>query len=312
VFNLFVISIFWSFNSDFFNASQAKRLYGTIAAGGSAGAVVGPMIATILVGKIGVTSLLLISLGFMILATFFVFQMAKIGVLNGKGDMVLSMKGSIWDGLRLIAKSPMLKQISLFILLYSTISTFLYFEQAHIVSNAFTSSADRASYFGTRDLLVSIVTLSLQFFLTEKIIRKWGVVFCLILVPTVSILAFFSLSISQSVYLLLGIQIVYGSLNLSIQRPTREVLFTSVSVEEKYRSKNFIDTAVYRGGDAVGGWLFTGISYLMGSLQAITLAAIPLALAWMAVGLKTGKLFNRTTSNSYETSIEVIAAKKSA
>lgn len=310
VFSIFAISIFWGFNSDIFDSAQAKRLYGPIAAGGSAGAIVGPAVATILVGKIGVTSLLLVSLGFMVLATLFAFQMAKMS--KGKVKFIPSLNTSAWHGLRMILKSPMLKQISLFILLYSSISTILYFEQAHIVSNAFPSSSDRTAFFGTRDLLINIITLILQFFLTEKIIRKWGIIFCLILVPSLSVLSFLSLSLSQSVYLLLGIQIAYRSLNFSVQRPTREILFTEATAEERYRSKNFMDTAVYRGGDAMSAWLFAGLFSVIGSLQIMALVTIPLAVTWVAVGLKTGRLFNRKTSTVYEIKNEIILTKKSA
>jgi len=312
VFSIFAISIFWSFNSDIFNSDQAKRFYGPIAAGGSAGAIFGPTIAALFAGKIGVTNLLLISLGFMVLATFLAFQMAKMRKSQKEAKLVPSLNAGSWDGLRLILKSSFLKQISLFILLYTSISTILYFEQAHIVSNAFSSSADRTAFFGTRDLLTNIITLILQFFLTERIIRKWGVVFCLILVPLVSVLSFLSLSLSQSMYLILGIQVAYRSLNFSVQRPTREILFTVVTAEERYKSKNFMDTAVYRGGDAMSGWLFAGLSSVVGSLQVVAFIAIPLALSWVVVGLKTGRLFNRKNSTVYEIKNEIIITKKSA
>ncbi|MEP1094686.1 MAG: MFS transporter [Cyclobacteriaceae bacterium] len=312
VFNLFVISIFWSFNSDFFTSDQAKRLYGPITAGGSSGAIAGPVIATFFVGTIGVTSLLLISFVFMTLATLCAIQMTKVEGLSNERKLVTSMNGNIWEGLRLISRSPILKQICLFVLLYTTISTFLYFEQAHIISKAFSSSSDRTAYFGARDLLVNVFTLIFQFFLTGKIVRKWGVIFCLMLVPALSAFSFLSLSLSQSVYLLLVIQVVYGSLNFAVQRPTREMLFTSVTAEERYRSKNFIDTAVYRGGDAIGSWLFTGLSQVVGSLQIIAFVTIPIALTWVAVGFKAGKLFNYKTRKFHETSNEVIITKKSA
>lgn len=311
VFNLFVISIFWSFNSDVFGTRQARRLYGPIAAGGSSGALAGPAIAAFLAGTVGVNNLLLIASGFMLLATFFVIKLAKSRKPTAE-PLHTKMSGGLFEGLRLIMQSPLLKQISLFLLLYTTLSTILYFEQAHIVSQAFSSSSDRTSYFGFQDLFVNAITLFLQFFVTEKVMRKKGIIFCLMLVPVITSLGFFSLGLSQSVYLLFGIQVLYRSFNFSIQRPAREVLFTSVSVEERYRSKNFIDTVVYRGGDAASGWLFTGLSSLVGSIQNIAFITIPVAVAWAAAGFRTGKLFNHKIHTLNEESIEPVVAQKSA
>ncbi|WP_350206121.1 MFS transporter [Ekhidna sp.] len=311
VFNLFVISIFWSFNADIFSSDQAKRLYGPIAAGGSSGAIFGPIITSFLAGQIGVTNLLLISVLLLGLATYCLKQLIKHASIREERKLLAPIKGSIWEGLKLMIQSPYLKQIGLFVLLYTCISTFLYFEQAHIISVAFADSEDRTSYFGFRDLLVNSSTLFLQFFITERILRKAGIIFCLILVPIVALFGFLSLGISQSVVVLLIVQVLYRSLNFSIQRPSREVLFTKVSVQEKYNAKNFIDTALYRGGDALSGWLFAGLSALT-SLQAISFLAIPLAVTWALAGLKSGRLFNSMTINLDKKELQDVITKKSA
>ncbi|WP_421763352.1 NTP/NDP exchange transporter [Ekhidna sp.] len=311
VFNLFVISIFWSFNADIFSSDQAKRLYGPIAAGGSSGAIFGPVITSSLAGQIGVINLLLISVLLLGLATYFLRRLIKHSNVWREKKLVAPIEGSIWEGLKLMIRSSYLKQISLFVLLYTCISTFLYFEQAHIISEAFTVSEDRTSYFGFRDLLVNTSTLFLQFFITERILRKAGIIFCLILVPVVASFGFLSLGISQSVVVLLIVQVLYRSLNFSIQRPSREVLFTKVSVQEKYNAKNFIDTTLYRGGDALSGWLFAGLSALA-SLQAISFLAIPLAVVWALSGLRSGKLFNSMTFNLDKNELQDVITKKSA
>ncbi|MEQ6167088.1 MFS transporter [Ekhidna sp. MALMAid0563] len=311
VFNLFVISIFWSFNADIFSSDQAKRLYGPIAAGGSSGAIFGPIITSFLAGQIGVTNLLLISVLLLGLATYCLKQLIKHASIREERKLLAPIKGSIWEGLKLMIQSPYLKQIGLFVLLYTCISTFLYFEQAHIISVAFADSEDRTSYFGFRDLLVNSSTLFLQFFITERILRKAGIIFCLILVPIVALFGFLSLGISQSVVVLLIVQVLYRSLNFSIQRPSREVLFTKVSVQEKYNAKNFIDTALYRGGDALSGWLFAGLSSLA-SLQVISFLAIPIAVVWGIAGLRSGKLFNSQTFNLDKKELQHDHPKKSA
>ncbi len=310
VFNLFVISIFWSFNADIFSSDQAKRLYGPIAAGGSSGAIFGPIITSSLAGQIGVTNLLLISVLLLGLATYFLKRLIKHASTGGERKLE-PISGSIWEGLKLMIQSPYLIQIGLFVLLYTCVSTFLYFEQAHIVSEAFLVSEDRTSYFGFRDLLVNTSTLFLQFFITERILRKAGIIFCLILVPVVASFGFLSLGISHSVVVLLIVQVLYRSLNFSIQRPSREVLFTKVSVKEKYNAKNFIDTALYRGGDALSGWLFAGLSALA-SLQAISFLVIPLALVWALTGLRSGRLFNSMTFNLDKNELQDVITKKSA
>lgn len=312
VFNLFVISIFWSFNADIFNSEQAKRLYGPIAAGGSSGAIFGPLMATLLVNFIGVLNLLLVSAGMLLVATYFLKELIRKSGRTNDNELKANTQTSIWQGLLLLWRSPFLKQIGLFILFYTSISTFLYFEQAHIISNAFTSSIDRTTYFGTRDLLVNSFTLLLQFFLAERIIRKVGITVALIVVPSIAILGFGALGIHQSVVVLLIIQILYRSLNFSIQRPAREMLFTRLTVHEKYNSKNFIDTVIYRGGDALSGWLFATLNAIISSLQVISFLAIPIAMGWLWSALKIGKMFNSVSLKISKNENQTNITKKSA
>lgn len=310
VFNLFVISIFWSFNTDIFGTGQAKRLFGPIAAGGSLGAILGPSLTSALVGEIGILNLLLVSAFLLLLSTVFIHRLLNIYSHGHSLKQTFSkpIQGSIWGGVALIRQSPMLQLISVFILLFTTISTFLYFQQGHIISENISSPEARTTYFGTRDLLVNSSTLILQFFLTEKVIRKWGLGFSLTLLPMVACVGFAFLGISPTVYVLLGFQVIYRSLNFAIQRPAREILFTSVSAEERYKSKNFIDTAIYRSGDAMSGWLFAGLTMLIASLPIISFIAIPIAIVWGLVGSRIGKHFHTFNQTSYATSEQTIEA----
>lgn len=312
VFNLFVISIFWSFNADIFDAEQAKRLYGPIAAGGSMGAICGPLIATFFVQFIGINNLLLVSGGFLLIATFFLKDLIHQSKRSKEVSLETNSLTSVWQGLHLMMKSSFLRQIGLFILLYTSVSTFLYFEQAHIVSKAFTSSIERTSFFGTRDLLVNSITLILQFFVTERLIRKAGIASALMIVPIIAAVGFLFLGLAQTVTTLLIVQVLYRSLNFSIQRPSREILFTKLTVHEKYNSKNFIDTVIYRGGDTLSGWLFAGLSAIISSLQFISFLVIPLAAVWVFVGNKLGKTFNNISTKIDNYERETIVAKKSA
>ncbi len=312
VYNLFVISVFWSTNSDIFKTSQAKRLYGPIAAGGSTGAIVGPTLTTILVNLIGIADLLLISAAFLFVAALFSIGIFRNAASLGSTKISRPIGGSVWEGFTRMIRSPMLRQIGLFIILYTTISTFLYFEQAHIISEAYASSAQRTTYFGLRDLTVNIATLAVQFFLTHRLLNKYGVGICLMIVPVIAGIGFLFLGIFQSVAALFAFQVLYRSMNFSVQRPSRELLFTNVSVEERYKSKNFIDTALYRGGDAMSGWLFTGISTIVGSLQLVAFITIPIALLWAMTGKKIGRLFNHQKIVKHDRVYEEIIAKRSA
>lgn len=312
VFNLFVVSIFWSFNSDIFSSEQAKRLYAPIAAGGSIGATFGPSVATTLVEYVGVNNLLLISVFFLLLATYFLKDLISRAGKPSSRTLKSPGMASIWHGLIAMLRSPLLKRISIVILLYTSISTFLYFEQAHIVSEHFITSSERTAYFGQRDLLVNGITLLLQLFIAGRIIRKAGLVTGLILVPLVAVIGFIALSMYQSIITLLIFQVVYRSLNFAVQRPSREILFTRLSVAEKYNSKNFIDTVIYRGGDAISGWMFAGLAAIIPSLQIISLLAVPLAIGWIAVAWNVGNMFNTKSLITKKNGNEFIIAQKSA
>ena len=306
VFNLFVISVFWSFNTDIFSIGQAKRLFGPIAAGGSLGAIFGPMITSTLVVRIGILNLLLVSAVFLLFSTIFIYLLLQERKDFQRVEFAKPIKGNLWSGLKLIRESPLLRLICIYIILFTTVSTFLYFQQGHIVSNSIASSENRTSYFGLRDLLVNSFTLIIQFFLTEKIIKKWGLVVCLTALPIIACVGFFLLGTSPTIYVLLGFQIAYRSLNFSLQRPAREILFTLVGSEARYKSKNFIDTTVYRGGDAVSGWLFAGLSLLIASIPLISFLAIPIAIVWMLSGVKIGKLVSHSNQEAYEPTEHII------
>ena len=310
VFNLFAISLFWSLSSDLFSTEQAKRFYGPIAAGGSLGAIAGPIITTTIISKIGIQNLLLVSSAFLTMATWMVYKLIS---NYGKNKKIVRswIGGRTLDGFISIWKSPLLKQIAIYLLLYTSVSTFLYFEQAHIISSTFDSGLDRTRYFATRDLLVNGITLLIQFLLLESIIKKWGIIFSLTLVPIFTMIGFILIGINQSYQVLLAVQVIYRSLNHSIQRPSREILFTPMSRLERYRSKNLIDTAIYRGGDALSGWFFSALTSLIGSMQLISLVVIPIALFWMISGQRAAGIFNLMTSKLHKDEKQIFA-KRSA
>jgi AAA family ATP:ADP antiporter len=308
VFNLFVISVFWSFMADLFTNEQARRLFGFIAAGGSAGAIVGPSITAMLVRPLGTFNLLLISAVILGLAVVCIRKLGRWAAVYEGGMTsftneaspeedqaadaryaVVPVGGGVLSGFMAVFQSPYLLGICLYIWLYTTLSTFLYFEQAHIVKGAFADSASRTEVFAYIDLAVNSLTVIGQVLLTAKIVARFGLPFTLALLPGLAVVGFIVLGLFPSIAVLIAFQIVRRAGNYGIARPAREMLYTVVGREEKYKSKNFIDTVVYRGGDAVSGWVFTGLQGAGLSLSAISFVAVPIATVWLFTGWALGK-----------------------
>ena len=295
VFNLFVVSVFWSLMSDLYDEEQAKVHYATIAAGGTLGALSGPAISAYTVSLVGTINLLLFAALFMLLATGAVLYLCK-GTKSDQKPHYVAHSTNLWSALPLVLKSPRLTGIAIFILLYTSVSTFLYFQQATIVSGEFLNSDQRTAYFAWRDIGSNTLTLILQFFLTKEVLKRYGLIIGLSVIPLISLFIFFALGLSSHLYVLVVCQILYRGGNYAIQKPTREILYTEVSSEERYRGKNFIDTAVYRGGDALSGWLYSGLTYLGLGLSGIAFLAIPIAAIWMIVGRTIGRSTTRPTA----------------
>ncbi len=291
VFNLFVVSVFWSFMADLFGNERGKRLFGFIAAGGTAGALLGPAITTFLAVPLGPLNLLLVSAAFLELAVQCIRRLVNMPGLGGEKDSAAEapVGGDFLDGAARVFRSPYLMGICLYILFFTTTSTFVYFQQAHIVAGAFDDPAERTQVFGLINLLVGLITLILQWFVTGRFMARFGVGIAAAFLPAVAALGFFSLAVSPLLPVLIAFQAIRRASNFAISRPAREVLFTVVSREEKYKAKNFIDTVVYRGGDAASGWAFAGLSGLGMGLPAIAAVSVPLAALWAGVALALGK-----------------------
>jgi AAA family ATP:ADP antiporter len=295
VFNLFVVSVFWSFMVDIYTNAQARRLFGVIAAGGSAGAVTGPLVTALLVKPLGPVNLLPVSCALLLLAVYCIHRLvrwadaAPRAAVVAEADAQRPLGGSPWAGLTLVARTPYLLGIGLFIWLFTTLSTFLYFEQAHIVSETFASAAERTRVFALIDLAVNALTITLQLLLTGRLLKWLGVPWTLALVPLLSALGFIGLGVAPVLPVLVAFQVARRAGDYAVMRPAREILYTVVGRETKYKAKNFIDTVVYRGGDAVSGWAFAGLKALGLGLTGIALLSVPLALVWAWLGIRLGR-----------------------
>jgi AAA family ATP:ADP antiporter len=291
VFNLFVISVFWSFMVDLFESGQGKRLFGLIAAGGTAGAITGPLLTALLVAPVGPVNLLPLSA---LLLTGTVLCIVQLGRWADRELVAASpqsnepLGGSILAGLTLIVRSPYLLGIALFMLLFTTLATFVYFEQANIVAQSFTDSAGRTRFFALLDLAVNALTVLTQLLVTSRLLTRLGTAGSLALLPVLSGLGFMLLALTPVLAVLAGFQVLRRAGEYAITRPARELLYTVVDRETKYKAKNALDTVVYRGGDALAGWLFTGLKALGAGLTLIAVIAVPLALVWAVVAYWLG------------------------
>jgi ATP:ADP antiporter, AAA family len=292
VFNLFVVSVFWSFMADLFTNEQGKRVFGFIAAAATVGGIVGSYVTATAVESLGVPTLLL---GAALLLELGVFASKRLGAIapalatpatgTPAADADAGAKaigGGVLSGLTHALSSPYLLNICLYMLLYTILSTFLYFQQAAIVDASFADRAARRVFFARVDFWVNVLTLGAQVFLTGRVTRGLGVPATLTVVPAVTAVGFLWLGLAPTVAVVVGFLMLRRSGNFALARPSREVLFTVVSREDKYKAKNFIDTVVYRLGDQVGAWASSLVAMAGLGTGAIAWAAVPLALAWVA------------------------------
>ncbi len=300
VYNLFVVSIFWSFMADLYSDAQAKRLFGFIAAGGTAGAIVGPLLTTALALPLGPTNLLIVSAAFLGWAVLAIQRLIRWNATTLKKQLARQkdesedaknqpLGGGVMAGVQLVFQSPYLRGIAILMVLYTTLSTFLYFQQAQIIRDSFSDSAQRTTVFAAIDLGVNGLTIVIQLFLTNRLIKALGLAWTLALVPLILCVGFLALSFMPVLAVLVLIQVIRRAGNYAVMRPAREILYVVLDRESKYKAKNFNDTVVYRGGDAVSAWVYAGLRSLGLGLSHMALIAVPLAAIWAALAYRLGR-----------------------
>ena len=284
VFNLFVVSVFWSFMADMFTSEQGKRLFGFIAAATTLGGITGAGVTASTVQALGAPTLMLISVALLELGVFGARQLNR--AAEQKLDTAAALAeqpigGTVMAGLTNALKSPYLLNICIYMLLYTVLSTFLYFQQAEIVDRTFADRGARTAFFAQVDLLVNVLTLGGQMFVTARVLQSAGVAVTLTFVPLITAVGFLVLGLMPTAMIVVGFTVLRRAGNFAFARPSREVLFTVVSREDKYKTKNLIDTVVYRLGDQVGAWSSSLITMAGLGAGAVAWAAVPLSLAWV-------------------------------
>jgi len=291
VFNLFNTAIFWAFMTDLFTVEQGKRLYGFIAVGGSLGAIAGAYITKHYVGQIGPANLLAISAVMFAVAgslvRFFPTGFADRHTPDEAKEAPIG--GSVWSGLTHIARSPYLLGLAGSMLLYTITSTWAYFQQSDLARESLKSGADRTIFLANLEIWVNSITVLIQIFLTGRLLKWFGVGIALVAMPFLSMVGFAAMGIAPSLALLAIFQVTRRAAAYALLRPSREILFTVLRREDKYKVKSVTDTLGYRVGDQIGAWSYGGLHAMGLGLSSISFIAVPVAAGWCALSVWLGK-----------------------
>jgi len=308
VLNLFMVSVFWSFLLELFNKEQTKRLFGVIAAGGTAGALVGPLLTTLFVEKIGNSGVLFMSAAMFVIAIG--CQRALLGIWNVIGQSQVGgenrdrpLGGNPFAGFTALLKSPYLLAISCFIVLLATATTFLYFEQLRIVAEAFPDKAARTRVFGSIDTVVQTLTVIFQVFLTGRIAQRLGVIVLLTFIPLLMVVGFLGLAATGTFAILVTVMIARRVGEYAFIRPGREMLFSIVENETRYKVKNLIDVSIYRGGDALASQVQDGLGNAGWTPAFVALLGAALAAMWAILGVFLGRSYKKDATNSADVTL---------
>jgi len=291
VFALFVVTVFWGFMSDCFDNSQGKRLFSFIAVGSSLGGIVGSSVTALLAENLPVFSLLLLACVPLEMAAWcarYLHRHFNTGAVTAPGEAEKAITGNAWSGMQAVFSSPYLLGIAAFIALMTFISTVLYFQQASLVADAFADRGERTAFYARIDLVVNALTILFQVYLTARIIKWLGVGLTLAILPALMAIGFVLLGLYPTLAVLVVVQVVYRAGRYGMTKPAREILWTVVGREAKYKSKPFLDAAIYRGGDLLSGWIYAGMTALGMGIGAIALASAPVAGVWTLMALKLG------------------------
>jgi ATP:ADP antiporter, AAA family len=298
VFSLFAVAVFWSFMADLFTAEQGKRLFGFIGAGGTAGGLLGPLITIQLAKPLGSVNLLIAAAVLLELAVFCVWRLERAASTQTgpRGQLQTAPQrigGSAFAAFIEFVRSPYLLGVGLWVSLLSFCATIVYLEQANIVSAAIHDRDTQTRIFAAIDLTVNLLSLATQVFVTGQVLKRFGTGIAAGALPAVYVLGFAALFLAPTLAVVVTVQVVQRWMNFAIANPARQVFFTVIGREEKYKAKNLIDVVIYRGSDALYSWVFDGLQALGLKLGAIALVAWPFAAGWLALSIVLGRAQER-------------------
>ena len=298
VFSLFHISVFWSFMSDLFNKEQAGRLFGIIAAGASVGGLIGPSIPSFFSASLGTDNLLLLASGMLLVPIPIIFYLQSLkstDLQNGglaEATSEVKIGGNPLAGFKLFFSNPYLMAIGLFIFLYTGISSFVYFELKNLLSEL--SRAERTAVWAQMDLAVNVLSIAMGLFATGRLIGRFGMPATIAFIPVLICAGLIIVAVSPFLGAVVALQVIRRAGNYGVTKPAREVLFTRVDREARFKAKPVIDIVAYRGGDMLMAWLFTGLTQGLGlGLAAVAAVGAGIAALWSLVGIYLGRWFEQ-------------------
>jgi len=293
VFNMFVVAVFWSFMADIFTPAQGKRLFGIIAAGGSAGAIIGPAMTAALAPRIGSWNMTLVSAGLLGLSLVCLLRLMRWRRGSRTPQPTQAIGGSAWAGATLLLRSPFLAGLAAMVMLMTFLQSIMYVQQIALVE-AHYQGADPTRFFALVDTATNVLAVILQLFVTGHLLRWLGTGKVLIIMPIITALGFGLLAVAPGMLLVGVVSAIRRGGEFGLMKPARDLLYTTVDAESKYKVKSFIDTFVYRGGDTGSTWTYHLLNSTLGmSLATIAALMTPLAVGWVVLSGRMGQLFER-------------------
>ena len=300
VVNLFMISVFWSLMSDLFTAPQAQRLFAFIAAGGTTGAIAGPVVTRLAVHALGLGGLLLIAAaGFIVVIAFVHLLMREKERLRAAGEEVQvttldhGLKGGSFAGFLALMRGAYARRQAAFMLLMTWVNTIAYFLQTDVIARGFPTVEGRAVAIADISLVVNILSALILTLGVGRYVQRFGVTAALVANPVIMLAAFAALALSPTLFMIQVLRIAGPVSQYAIARPSREICFTVVPQEDRYRSKNVIDTVVYRFGDLVSAWMQKGLAVLGLGLTGSCAAGVGFCALWGMAALMLGKRYEQ-------------------
>jgi AAA family ATP:ADP antiporter len=306
VFNFFAVAVFWSLMADLFTSEQGKRLFGFIGAGGTAGGLLGPLITIGFSVSLGPTNLLLVAIVFLELAVFCVYRLERC-IARGHGHAEkheARIGGSAFSGFITLLKSPYLLGVAMWVSLLSFGGTVLYLEQANVVAATVHGAAAQTRIFASIDLAVGLLTVTTQLLATGHLLKRFGTGASAAALPAVYIIGFTVLALAPSLAVVFVFQVAQRWMNFAIANPARQVFFTVVARDEKYKAKNVIDVLVLRGSDAVYAPIFDALQTLGLKIGGIALCALPVAIGWLVLSTRLGRAQERRAIEIATTAVQ--------
>jgi len=300
VVNLFMISAFWSLMVDLFSAEQATRLFGVIAAGGSLGAIVGPLVTRFGVQRAGLAGLLLIAAaGFLgVIALFHGLMRAKqarvaAGAPGQRSRLDHDLSGKPWDGFRELFRSSYSLYQAAFMLLMTYVNTVAYFFQTEVIARSVSAVTGRAIVIADMDLAVNLLSALILILGLGRMLQRYGVTSGLLLNPLIMVVAFLGMALSPTLLAIQSIQVVRRVAQYAIARPSREICFTVIEQADRYKTKNVIDTVGYRFGDVSAAWIETALRAAGAGIAGASVVGSAVSALWGVIAVVLGRRYER-------------------